>query len=93
MAPGVEPARANAGRRLTFITLHLYVEDVDALYNQAVAAGCTPSMPPMDAFWGDRYGMVADPYGHFWSIATHTAEPSEEEMAKAAQETFSNASD
>ena len=88
--PGWVSPLTNQG---TTVMLHLYVEDVDAAYSQAVTAGCTPGMAPMDAFWGDRYGMVADPYGHFWSIATHKADPTEEEMAKAAQEEFSNASD
>ena len=48
----------------TTITLQLYVDNVDALYQQALEAGCTASMPPMDAFWGDRFGQVIDPYGH-----------------------------
>ena len=88
--PGWVSPQTNKGITMS---LHLYVEDVDALYNQAVAAGCTPNMPPMDAFWGDRYGQVIDPYGHFWSIATHKADPTEEEVAKAAQEAFSSAPD
>ena len=74
----------------TTVTLHLYVEDVDALYQRAVDAGCKPSMPPMDAFWGDRYGQVVDPYGHYWSMATHKADLTEEEVAKAAQEMFAS---
>ena len=53
------------------VALHLYVDDADATYEQAIAAGCTPSMPLMDAFWGDRYGRVADPFGFEWGIATH----------------------
>jgi uncharacterized glyoxalase superfamily protein PhnB len=53
------------------VTLHLYVEDVDKLFNQAVAAGATVRMPVMDQFWGDRYAQVADPFGHRWSIGTH----------------------
>ncbi len=77
----------------TTMTLHLYVEDVDAAYKRAEDAGCTPIMPLMDAFWGDRFGQVADPFGHHWSISTHVADPTEEEMAKAAQEMFGGASD
>ena len=43
----------------------------DAWFARAVAAGATPRMPVADMFWGDRYGMVVDPFGHAWSIATH----------------------
>ncbi|MGH7710385.1 MAG: VOC family protein, partial [Gemmatimonadaceae bacterium] len=54
----------------TPVTLHLYVEDVDALFGRAVAAGATELMTVQDAFWGDRYGMLLDPFGHRWSIAS-----------------------
>jgi PhnB protein len=50
------------------VTLHLQVEDADALWTQAVAAGATVTMPLEDQFWGDRYGQVQDPFGHRWSI-------------------------
>jgi uncharacterized glyoxalase superfamily protein PhnB len=53
------------------VTIHLYVKDADATFAQAVAAGATAKMPMADAFWGDRYGQVEDPFGHHWSIATH----------------------
>ncbi|RAP64653.1 glyoxalase [Achromobacter sp. HZ01] len=70
----------------TPVTLHLYVEDVDAAIKQAVAAGAQVTMPPADMFWGDRYGQVVDPYGHRWSIATHkfdlTPDEIRENMAK-----------
>jgi len=66
----------------------LYVEDVDAGYRQALAAGATEVMPPMDMFWGDRFGKFSDPYGHNWSIATHTEDISPEEMQERAQEAF-----
>ena len=52
------------------ITLHLYVNDVDALFTRAVEAGATVLMPVADQFWGDRYGILADPFGHRWSIAS-----------------------
>lgn len=71
-------------------SLHLYVNDTDAFFNRAVEAGCEVKMPPMDAFWGDRYAKVADPYGHQWGIATHIEDVSEEEMAKRAQEWFAS---
>jgi uncharacterized glyoxalase superfamily protein PhnB len=67
----------------TPVTLHLAVEDADATFNQAVAAGATPAMPPADMFWGSRYGQVADPFGHRWSIASPLS-PEATEAAKAA---------
>ena len=52
------------------VTLHLYVNDVDALFSRAVEAGATVVMPVADQFWGDRYGILADPFGHRWSMAS-----------------------
>jgi PhnB protein len=63
-------------------SVHLYVEDVDAVFNQAVAAGAQSQMPPTDMFWGDRFSKLSDPYGHVWSIATHKEDVAPEEMAK-----------
>ena len=65
------------------ITLHLQVPDCDAVFQRAVEAGCQVRMPLQDMFWGDRYGMVADPYGHQWSIATPIRQVSQEEMREA----------
>ncbi len=73
----------------TPIVVHLYVEDTDALYNQAVAAGATAKMPPADMFWGDRYGMVTDPFGHIWSIATHNRDLTPEQMNAEMQKSMS----
>ena len=70
------------------VVLHLYVEDVDALYDRAVKAGATPSYPVNDAFWGDRYGQVTDPFGHTWSLATHKEDLTEEEIMKRAADWF-----
>jgi uncharacterized glyoxalase superfamily protein PhnB len=53
------------------VTLHLYVEDAEAAFAKAVEAGATVRMPLADMFWGDRYGIVTDPFGHNWSIAQH----------------------
>ena len=64
----------------TGVTIHIYTEDVDAAFNRAVSAGAQVKMPLMDQFWGDRYGMVADPFGHNWSLATHIKDISQEEM-------------
>lgn len=66
----------------TAVTIHIYTEDADAAFNRAVSAGAQVRMPLMDQFWGDRYGIVTDPYGHQWSIATHVKDVSPEEMQK-----------
>jgi uncharacterized glyoxalase superfamily protein PhnB len=62
--------------------LHIYVEDVDSAFDRAVKAGAKVEMPVSDMFWGDRYGKLADPFGHKWSIATHKADLSSEEMER-----------
>jgi PhnB protein len=62
------------------VTLHLYVNDVDAAFAQAVEAGAKVIMPVTDMFWGDRYGQVEDPFGHRWSLATHTRDLSPEQI-------------
>jgi uncharacterized glyoxalase superfamily protein PhnB len=67
------------------VTIHLYVQDVDASVARAVAAGAKITMPLDDMFWGDRYCKVEDPFGHHWSIATHVREVSPEEMQQAMQ--------
>lgn len=69
----------------TPVTIHMYVDDVDAVFAQAVAAGATPAMPVADMFWGDRYGMVLDPFGHSWSVATHIKDMTDEELQEAAK--------
>ncbi len=70
------------------VTIHLYVNDVDKLFNQAVGAGAQPLMPVTDMFWGDRYGKLKDPFGHEWSIGTHKEDVSPEECAKRAEAAF-----
>ena len=64
----------------------MYVKNVDKVFEQAVAAGATVTMPVMDAFWGDRNGQLMDPSGHLWSIATHKRDMSAKEMQKAQEE-------
>jgi uncharacterized glyoxalase superfamily protein PhnB len=66
------------------VTIHLYVTDVDATVERAVAAGAKVTMPVDDMFWGDRYGRIEDPFGHLWSIATHTRDLSPQEIEAAA---------
>ncbi len=65
------------------VTIHLYVDDVDAVVDQAVKAGGKIIMPVEDMFWGDRYGKLEDPFGHHWSVATHLREVTPEEMKEA----------
>jgi PhnB protein len=67
------------------VTLHLYVEDVDALLQRAVDAGATVLMPVADQFWGDRYGMLTDPFGHRWSIASRIEDLSPNDLHKRAE--------
>ncbi|NTU49098.1 MAG: glyoxalase/bleomycin resistance/extradiol dioxygenase family protein [Syntrophobacteraceae bacterium] len=66
--------------------LWIYVDDCDLVFERAVAAGCEVLMPLQDAFWGDRFGKVKDPFGHCWGIATHKWELTPEEMAAGQKE-------
>jgi len=69
------------------VTLHLNVANADAAIDKAVAAGATIAMAAHDAFWGDRYGVVKDPFGHSWSLAHPLrAAMSEDELRAAAQD-------
>lgn len=70
------------------VTIHLYVEDVDAVFGRAVAAGAEATMPVADTFWGDRFGQLTDPFGHSWSVATHTEDLSAEEIEERAKHAF-----
>jgi PhnB protein len=69
----------------TPVSLHLYVEDADALFERAVAAGATVTMPMDNAFWGDRYGRVTDPFGHDWAIASQQRVVTEEELRRVVE--------
>jgi PhnB protein len=64
----------------TSVGIFLYVEDVDEVVQQAIDAGAAVTMPVEDQFWGDRYGVVADPFGHQWQIATHKEDLTPEEI-------------
>jgi len=70
------------------VTIHRYVTDCDAAIKQATDAGATLKFPPQEMFWGDRYGMVTDPFGHYWAFATHIKDLTPEEMEQAAQQMF-----
>jgi PhnB protein len=73
----------------TPVTIHMFVADVDAAFEKAVKAGAEVTMPLADMFWGDRYGILTDPFGHSWSIATHQEDVTPEEIGKRAQGAFS----
>ena len=69
----------------TTVTMHLYVRDVDALFNRAVEAGATVVMPVADQFWGDRYGILRDPFGHRWSMASRIEDLSPKKLQDRAK--------
>ncbi len=68
--------------------LNIYVPDVDQAFDRAVKAGAQVRMPVADMFWGDRYGNLADPFGHIWSLATHKEDLSAEELEKRSKAFF-----
>jgi PhnB protein len=75
-----DPVRSPRALAGSTVRLHLYVPDVDAVHAKALGAGATSLMEPQDAFWGDRYAIVQDPYGHHWSIATQQDDLSVSEL-------------
>jgi len=72
------------------VTVHLYVEDVDATVAKAVAAGAKVTMPVAEMFWGDRYGQLEDPFGHRWSVATHTRDLTPAQISEGMQKMISS---
>lgn len=64
------------------VTILIYVEDVDARYSQALAAGATAVKPLQDQFYGDRAGTLRDPFGHVWALATHKEDVPHDELRK-----------
>jgi PhnB protein len=67
------------------VAIHLYVEDVDAVFSRAIAAGSKELRPVEDQFYGDRAGKLADPFGHLWFLATHKEDLTGEEIAGRAR--------
>jgi len=72
-------------RQGTSVTMHLFVANADAAFARAVKAGATVKMPLQDMFGGDRYGLLEDPFGHSWSIATHQHDLTHKEIKEAAK--------
>ncbi|MDB5341065.1 MAG: putative enzyme related to lactoylglutathione lyase [Planctomycetaceae bacterium] len=75
----------------TPVTFHQYVVDCDAAIQRALDAGATVLMPAYDMFWGDRYGVVTDPFGHNWALATHIKDLTPEEMQAGMMEMMKGA--
>jgi len=76
----------------TAVGIFLYVEDVDEVVQDAIDAGATVTLPVEDQFWGDRYGVVADPFGHQWQIATHKEDLTPEEIMERGKKVMAGAS-
>ncbi|MGD8379705.1 MAG: VOC family protein [Gammaproteobacteria bacterium] len=72
------------------VTIHLYVTEVNDFFERAVRAGARVIMPIEDMFWGDRYGVIEDPFGHRWSIATHVRDVTASEMREAMKQMAAN---
>ncbi|MGZ8143997.1 MAG: VOC family protein [Methylosarcina sp.] len=90
---GTRPSFGPLSLKGTPVTIHLNVPDVDAFFNRAVNAGATPIMLPADMFWGDRYGVIEDPFGHHWSMATPQRRLTREELTEAARAAEKECSD
>ena len=80
---GMRSARSIGGSPISF---YLYVEDVDAAFKKAIAAGGKEVAPVTDMFWGDRMGAFEDPFGISWTLATHIKEPTKDEMIRGQEE-------
>ena len=72
------------------VSIFLYVDNVDSVFDQAVKAGAKADMPPQDMFWGDRFGKLTDPFGHYWALATHIEDVSPQDMKRRQDESFAN---
>ncbi len=80
---GVQSPKALGGSP---VTMSVYVEDVDAVFERAIQAGATPLRAVEDQFYGDRSGQFEDPFGHRWSIATHIEDVAPDEMQRRVAE-------
>jgi PhnB protein len=74
----------------TTVTVMVYVEDVDAVFDQAIKAGASAEREVEDQFYGDRAGLFVDPFGHKWFVATHVEDVDPEEMRKRAAQAMGN---
>ena len=69
-------------------SLHLYISDIDTLWQQALDSGASPVTGMQDAYWGERYGIISDPFGHHWTLASKIENLSKDELAARAKEAF-----
>ncbi len=76
----------------TSVTLNLYRDNIDQLFNQAVSAGASVVMPLTDQFWGDRYGQLKDPFGHSWALGQHLEDVSPAELERRGREAMAQMS-
>ncbi len=88
--PGSETNRAPKNLGGTTATMHIWTDDVDALFERAVKAGARVEMSVRDMFWGDRYATLYDPFGHKWGLAQRIANLTPDQMLENAAEVFSN---
>ncbi|RKY17381.1 MAG: VOC family protein [Planctomycetota bacterium] len=91
MVAGANPAMGCVGpsaEHPSTVTVHIYCEDVDGAFARATAAGCETIMGLHDAFWGDRFAMVMDPFGQRWSMARHMEDLTSEQIAERAMAMF-----
>ncbi|MFN2435209.1 MAG: VOC family protein [Nitrososphaeraceae archaeon] len=72
------------------VSIYVYVDDADRTFDRAVSEGSEVIMQMTDAFWGDRWGQLRDPFGHIWSIATHKKDVAPKDMEKAVKEQYAN---
>ncbi len=80
------PTRAPTPDHPATASIQLYVDDVDGIFWRATNEGARTAMPVQEMFWGDRMGVVVDPFGHTWMISTHTRDLTEEEVRRGAEE-------
>jgi PhnB protein len=78
-------SRAPSGSGGRSVSLHMFVDQVDASFKRAIDAGATVEIPVADMFWGDRYGKLRDPFGHEWSMASRIADLTDEQFQEAAR--------
>lgn len=84
---GTQPP-PSTGLEGTPTSLFIYVEDVDAVIEQAVSLGATLKRPATDQFYGDRDGHIIDPFGHHWTVATHVEDVAPEELMRRMDEVY-----
>ena len=70
------------------VSIHLYADDCDSVFQHAIDSGCTEVSPMMDMFWGDRYGKLMDPFGIQWGVATHIEDVDDAEIQKRSNAWF-----